>query len=185
MKLIVGLGNPGEDFAYTRHNIGFMVIDQLHLSARVPRFRAESQALVSKAEIDGVPVGLIKPQTYMNLSGLSVAALVARYQVAAEDLLVIVDDIALPFGRIRLRRKGTHGGHNGLRSIIDQLGHSGFPRMRIGIHPDHPVADTARFVLAPFNKSERAALPDVLSNADLAVRSVLQYGIDRAMAKYN
>ena len=186
IKLIVGLGNPGDEYAQTRHNIVFMVVDRLHLEAGFPRYRTESQALVAKADLEGVPVGLVKPQTYMNLSGLSVAALIHRYQVPFEDLLVILDEAALPFGKVRLRPHGTHGGHNGLRSIIDHLGDSGFPRLRIGIHPpDNAIANTARFVLAPFNKTERAALEDVLAHAEQAVRVVLREGIDCAMAKHN
>ncbi len=186
MKLIAGLGNPGEEYAQTRHNLGFMVIDSLQLEMGFPRFRNECQSLVSRADWEGIAMGIVKPQTFMNLSGYAVAALTAKYKAPREDLLVVSDDIALPFGKLRLRRKGTHGGHNGLRSIIEQLGHTDFPRLRIGICPaDKSISDPARFVLAPFNKAERAALDEVLIRAGQAVESVVRDGIAWAMAKYN
>lgn len=186
MKLIAGLGNPGEEFALTRHNVGFMVVDLLHREIGFPRYRTECQALVSRGEWEGVEIGLVKPQTFMNLSGSSVAALTRKYEVAHEDLLVISDETALPFGKVRLRRKGTHGGHNGLRSIIERLGGNDFPRLRIGVAPeDRTISDQARFVLSAFNKAERAELDAILVRALEAVRSVVFNGIDRTMAHFN
>ncbi|MBI4467888.1 MAG: aminoacyl-tRNA hydrolase [Acidobacteria bacterium] len=186
MKLIAGLGNPGEDYALTRHNIGFMVIDYLHAAIGLPRFRTEGQALVSRGEWEGEPVGLVKPQSYMNLSGIAIASLVRKYEVPREDLLIISDDTALPFGKIRVRRKGTHGGHNGLRSIIEHLGDIHFPRVRIGVCPtDRTISDMARFVLSPFNKAEREELGEILVRAGDAVKSAVFKGIDGAMSRHN
>lgn len=186
MKLIVGLGNPGGEYAETRHNLGFMVIDLLHAQAAFPRFKTECHSLVSKAELEGVAVGIVKPQTFMNLSGQAVAALVEKYQLPHEDLLIVSDDTALPFGRIRLRRKGTHGGHNGLRSIIAALGDLNFPRLRLGVCPtDRTISDMPRFVLSPFTKLERKALDDLLMRSAEAARSVVRAGIERTMVAYN
>ncbi len=186
MKLIVGLGNPGDEYTDTRHNLGFMVIDRLHRELHAPRFRTECQALVAPASLDQAVLKLVKPQTYMNLSGNAVAALARKYDVVPEDMVIIFDDIALPFSKIRLRRKGSQGGHNGVQSIIEKLGTMNFPRLRIGIHPLHRrVLDTSRFVLSSFTKSERAELDSILAQASEAIQTTVREGIDRAMAKFN
>jgi PTH1 family peptidyl-tRNA hydrolase len=185
--LIVGLGNPGAQYERTRHNVGFMLVDLLarETSARVSR--KDCRALVGRAEIEDRRVELVKPQTYMNLSGDAVACLLAKQSVGGEapGLIVISDDLALPFGTIRLRRRGSAGGHNGLKSIIAATGTDEFIRLRIGIQPEHPVADTKNFVLDEFSKSERAELDKILERSAEALRAVLRDGIDRAMATYN
>src|SRR5215211_6220548 len=156
--LIVGLGNPGERYEWTRHNLGFMLVDLLARQAGAQVKRAECRALVGRAEFEARAVELVKPQTYMNLSGESVACLLRKRAELkpARDLLVVCDDIAIPFGTIRLRPRGSSGGQKGLKNIIEVLGTDDFMRLRIGIRPDHPVSDTARFVLEDFPKSARA-----------------------------
>jgi PTH1 family peptidyl-tRNA hydrolase len=185
MKMIVGLGNPGPEYESTRHNLGFMLVDLLAQRAGAKVTRQQDGALVGQGRLAGVPVVLAKPQTYMNLSGDAVKPLAARYEAVPEDVLVAVDDLALPFGRIRVRPSGSAGGHNGLKSIIARLGTQDFPRVRMGIAPDHPVQDTARFVLQPFPRGAREEVETMLWAAADAVESVLTDGLERAMAKYN
>ncbi len=184
--LIVGLGNPGAQYELTRHNLGFMVVDLLAREAGRELKRAECRALVGRAEIEGRPVELVKPQTYMNLSGEPVQCLLRKRELkAANNLLVISDDLALPFGALRLRARGSSGGHNGLKSIIAQTGTDEFIRLRIGIQPEHPLSDTSRYVLERFPHSVRGELDKVIERSAEAVRAVVQDGIDKAMATYN
>jgi PTH1 family peptidyl-tRNA hydrolase len=185
MKLIVGLGNPGAEYDFTRHNLGFMLVDLLAERAGCRVTRPEDQALVGRGRLAGVEVALAKPQTYMNLSGDSVRALASRYEAKPDDLVVGVDDVALPFGRIRVRAGGSAGGHNGLKSIAARLGTQEYPRVRMGIAPDHPVGDMARFVLQPFPRAAREDVDKMIWNAADAVETVLVEGVDAAMRKYN
>jgi PTH1 family peptidyl-tRNA hydrolase len=187
-RLIIGLGNPGAEYEWTRHNLGFMLVDLLASLAGAEVKRKECRALVGWAELEGERVELVKPQTFMNLSGESVACLVARHELKKEAqraLIVISDDLALPFGRIRLRASGSAGGHNGLKSIIAALKTNEFIRLRIGISPEHPVSDTSRFVLDRFSRGERAEVEKILERSAEALRAVLRDGIDKAMAQYN
>ena len=184
--LIVGLGNPGAQYEWTRHNLGFMVVDVLAHAAGREVKRSECRALVGRAEIESRAVELVKPQTYMNLSGESVQCLLRKRELkAAGSLLVISDDLALPFGTLRLRARGSSGGHNGLKSIIAQTGPDEFIRLRIGIQPEHPLADTARYVLERFPQRARGDVEKVLERSAEAIRVVLRDGIDKAMATYN
>jgi peptidyl-tRNA hydrolase, PTH1 family len=185
--LIVGLGNPGAEYEWTRHNLGFMLIDKLARDAVVDVGRRECSSLVGRAVIEGCDVRLIKPRTFMNLSGEAVACFLAKHKPAApnESLLVISDDLALPFGAIRIRPRGSAGGHNGLKSIIGAIGSDEFIRLRIGIQPEHPVNDAKKFVLDPFPKSVRSKLTEVLDLSAEAVRSVLKDGVLKAMSEYN
>ena len=186
MRLIVGLGNPGPQYEWTRHNCGFFVIDELARRAGVEVRTRECQALTGRARIFDNQVMLVKPQTFMNLSGVAVAQLKEKYEVErAADILVISDDLALPMGRIRLRRDGGAGGHNGLKSLIAKLGTQDFPRLRIGIAPEHPIADTAAFVLAEFPRRERDALTESVARAADAAEVLCQEGIEKAMSKFN
>lgn len=185
MKLIVGLGNPGAEYEFTRHNLGFLLVDLLAERAGCRVTRPEDQAHVGRGRLAGIDVALAKPQTYMNLSGDSVKALTTRYDAAPADVIVAVDDVALPFGRIRVRPGGSAGGHNGLKSIIARLGTQDFPRVRLGIAPDHPVADLARYVLQPFPRAAREHVDTMLWTAADAVESILVDGVERTMAKYN
>jgi PTH1 family peptidyl-tRNA hydrolase len=187
MRLVIGLGNPGAEYEWTRHNLGFMLVDWLARSMGAQVKRRECRALVGRAELDGEAVELVKPQTYMNLSGESVACLLSKREVKREaaGLIVISDDLALPFGKIRLRARGSAGGHNGLKSIIAALKTEEFIRLRIGIQPEHPVSDTKRFVLEDFSRGERAEVEKILERSAEALRAVLRDGIDKAMATYN
>ena len=185
--LIVGLGNPGERYEWTRHNLGFMLVDLLARQAGAQVKRSECRALVGRAELEGRAVELAKPQTYMNLSGESVACLLRKRAGLrpAGDLIVVSDDIALPFGSIRLRQRGSSGGQKGLKSVIAALGTDEFPRLRVGIRPEHPVADTSAFVLERFPASQRGEVEKVLERCAEALRAVLRDGIDKAMSQYN
>ena len=185
--LIVGLGNPGERYEWTRHNLGFMLVDLLARQAGAQVKRSECRALVGRAELEGRAVELAKPQTYMNLSGESVACLLRKRAGLrpAGDLIVVSDDIALPFGSIRLRQRGSSGGQKGLKSVISALGTDEFPRLRIGIRPEHPVADTSTFVLERFPASQRGEVEKVLERCAEALRAVVRDGIDKAMSQYN
>ena len=184
--LIVGLGNPGAEYEWTRHNLGFMLVDLIAREARREIRRAECRALVGHAEVEGRRVELAKPQTYMNLSGESVACLVRKRGLKpASDLLVVSDDLALPFGTIRLRARGSAGGHNGLKSIIAALGTDEFMRLRVGIQPEHPLRDARNYVLERFPAAARGEVEKVLGRCSEALRAVVRDGIDKAMAQHN
>jgi len=187
MYLIVGLGNPGEEYQWTRHNLGFMLIDKLAAEADVTVKRRECRSLMASAMIEGERVRLVKPQTFMNLSGEAVGCLLAKENIddASNNLIVISDDLALPFGTIRLRERGSAGGHNGLKSIIGTIGTNEFIRLRIGIQPDHPVSDSKAFVLEDFRKAQRDEVGKILDKAAEAVHSVLRDGIKKAMSLFN
>ncbi len=186
MWLVIGLGNPGEQYEWTRHNAGFMVIDELaRRSGQTVRIK-ECQALTARARIGNVEALLVKPQTFMNLSGVAVAQLKTKYEVAeAAGILAVTDDFALPFGKLRIRPGGSAGGHNGLKSLIAKLNTQTFPRVRLGIAPEHPLANSADFVLAEFSRQERAALIAIIEQAADAVEVLLTKGIAEAMNKYN
>jgi PTH1 family peptidyl-tRNA hydrolase len=185
--LIVGLGNPGERYEWTRHNLGFMLVDLLARQSNALVKRAECRALVGRAEIEGRAVELVKPQTYMNLSGESVACLAKKREgfKPAGDLFVVSDDIALPFGSIRLRPRGSSGGQKGLKNIINVLGTDEFSRLRVGIKPEHPVGDTATYVLERFPRAQHAEVEQILERCADALRAVIRDGIEKAMSMYN
>jgi PTH1 family peptidyl-tRNA hydrolase len=187
MRLVVGLGNPGAQYAWTRHNLGFMLVDWLARDAGAQVKRSECRSLVGRAEIEGERVELVKPQTYMNLSGEAVACLISKHELRErpQALIVISDDLALPFGTIRLRARGSAGGHNGLKSIIAALRTDEFIRLRIGIQPEHPVGDTSRFVLDEFPHGTRAEVEKILERSAAALRAIIKDGIDKAMALHN
>ena len=183
--LIAGLGNPGPEYAKNRHNLGFMLVDLLAERSGAAVKREECRSLVGRAEIENQTVELAKPQTYMNLSGEAINCLLAKEQRQDTRLIVISDDLALPFGTIRIRPRGTHGGQNGLRSIIDTLRTQDFIRLRIGIQPEHPVADAKRFVLENFAKGDAVTLKETLERAADAVKAIIADGVDAAMARFN
>jgi peptidyl-tRNA hydrolase, PTH1 family len=186
MKLIVGLGNPGREYEETRHNFGFMLIDRLMARAGGRRFRDETGAKVAEVTLAGERALLVKPQTYMNLSGDAVKPLLARYgsgEVA--NVIVASDDVALPFGMIRVRGRGSAGGQKGLKSIIERLGSDGFARLRLGVKPDHPVSDLASFVLTAIPKRDRQVLDETLDRAADAIEVMLTEGVERAMSRFN
>lgn len=183
--LIVGLGNPGKDYERTRHNLGFMLVDLLAHEEQTQIKRDECRALIGQAIIEGQKVELAKPQTYMNLSGESVGCLLKKPSRSVGKLIVISDDLALPFGTIRIRPKGSHGGQNGLRSIIDCLRTNEFTRLRIGIQPEYPIANAKNFVLENFSKKESEAVEKILEESANAIRSIISDGTEKAMARWN
>lgn len=185
--LIVGLGNPGAQYEWSRHNLGFMLIDKLADEAGIECKRRECQSLVGRGEVEEVSVKLVKPQTFMNLSGEAVMCLASKHklEMPGKNLIVISDDLALPFGQIRIRERGSAGGHNGLKSIIASLGTNEFKRLRIGIQPEHPLNDTKRFVLDTFPRSARPEVEQVIERGTKALRCILRDGILKAMSEYN
>jgi PTH1 family peptidyl-tRNA hydrolase len=186
MKLIVGLGNPGREYEKTRHNLGFMLIDRLMERAGGRRFREEARSEIAQVELRGQRALLVKPQTFMNLSGEAVRTLIEKYGEAdARNLIVACDDAALPAGMIRVRARGSAGGQKGLQSIIDRLGSSDFARIRMGIKPDHPISDMADFVLSPVRASERERMEAMIDRAADAVEMILVESVERAMSAFN
>ena len=184
-RLIVGLGNPGAQYDWTPHNLGFMVIDLLAERAGIRVTRPESKALVGLGAIAGQEVVLAKPQTFMNLGGPSVRSLIEKYGTDAPATIVISDDVALPFGKLRIRERGSAGGHNGLKSIIGSLASNEFIRVRMGCQPEHPLGDMADFVLTPIRKPDREAASRMVAEAADAVELILAEGVQKAMGQYN
>ncbi|WP_298818876.1 aminoacyl-tRNA hydrolase [Chloroflexus sp.] len=186
MWLIVGLGNPGERYARTRHNIGFRSVETLAERHGLTFRNQRANSEIAEGNIRGQRVALVKPQTYMNLSGQAVAALRAWYKIdPARELLVIYDDLDLPFAKLRLRERGSAGTHNGMRSIVAQLGTTEFPRLRVGIGQPPGKMDAADYVLSRFTPAEEAMLPDLLTRIADAVEVVLSEGVITAMNRYN
>jgi peptidyl-tRNA hydrolase, PTH1 family len=186
MKLIVGLGNPGREYEMTRHNLGFMLVDRLFERASGRRFRDESNAKVAEVTLAGERVLLAKPQTFMNLSGDAARPLLERYGEAdAANLIVACDDVALPFGMIRVRARGSAGGQKGLKSIIERLGTQEFARVRLGVRPDHPVEELSSFVLSVIPRRDRETLDHALERAAEAIEVVLTEGVESAMTRFN
>lgn len=185
MRLIVGLGNPGEKYRRTRHNAGFMVVDEL--AQRLPQGAVEriDDAWAVKTEIAGERVVLVKPQGFMNRSGPVVEAALRWFNVEPDRLLVISDDVALPLGTLRIRPRGSHGGQNGLRSIIESIGSEEFARLRFGIGSSEPVLDLAGFVLSDFADSDVLRVQDMVSRAADAVCAIVEIGVEAAMNTFN
>lgn len=182
-KLLVGLGNPGPEYRATRHNMGFMVADEFASRNGIVISGRKFEALFGKGLIEGVEVMIVKPLTYMNLSGRSVGRMADFFQIKGEDVLVVHDDMDLPFGRIRVKEKGGHAGHNGLKSIMESLGGGGFARIRVGIgRPPHAATD---HVLGGFTSSERGLLPDIVGMAAEAAEAVVLLGPLAAMNRFN
>jgi len=186
VKLIVGLGNPGIEYQFTPHNMGFLAVDRIAEQHGVRVSNRQCRALTGKAVIAEHDVLLAKPETYMNLSGMSVRELVREHAVdVAQDLIVIYDELDLPLGAIRIRQRGSSAGHNGMESIIGALGSEEFVRMRLGIGPDDPVKDGARYVLGQFKKSQYAVVDEELDTAAEAVKVILGEGVAKAMSRFN
>lgn len=186
MKLIVGLGNPGRSYQMTRHNIGFLVLDELAVRAGISfrrgfRFPAET----GRGIVGGERVRLVKPRTYMNRSGQAVAPFLRKEGVAPSDLLVVYDDVALEWGRLRIREQGSDGGHNGIRSVMEASGTSAFVRIRVGIGPKPDKVSLSDYVLGPFSEAERTCVGDVVSRAADAVEMVCRSGTAAAMNSLN
>jgi PTH1 family peptidyl-tRNA hydrolase len=186
VKLIVGLGNPGIEYQFTPHNMGFLAVDRIAEECGVRVNNRHCRAQTARTRIAGHEVVLAKPETFMNLSGASVAELVREYEAKPEeDLVLLYDELDLPFGTLRVRPRGRSAGHNGVQSVIGALGTQEFTRIRLGIRPDHPVGDGARYVLAQFKKAQLEAVSEVLEQASEAVKVVLGDGIQTAMNRFN
>ncbi len=183
MKIVVGLGNPGREYAATRHNLGFMVVDELARRAGAAGSRKRFRSVLAEGLLAGQKLVLVKPQTYMNLSGHAVREVVNWYHVTREDLLIVLDDLDLPFGALRLRPEGSPGGHNGLASIVEQLGSRAIPRLRIGIGRG-PGGATAQ-VLSRFSPEESQALPALVASAADCAALWAEEGIVTAMNRCN
>jgi PTH1 family peptidyl-tRNA hydrolase len=185
MKLVVGLGNPGKRYEGTRHNVGFAVVDMLAAQSRAASFQDRFDADVAEWHEAGEKILLLKPQTFMNLSGRSVRQAVDFYQVDLKDLLVICDDMSLPLGKLRFRARGTHGGHNGLRDIQQHLGTTEYSRVRIGVDVPGDEKDAVDHVLGKFKPSEKPAIEDALQLAVQGVATWVGQGIHKCMNQYN
>ncbi len=182
---MVGLGNPGERYRRTRHNAGFMVVDALAARAGAGRGREEADAWVAEARIGGEDVLLVKPLTFMNRSGLPVDALRAARGLPPGDVLAVVDDVALELGDLRVRERGSHGGHNGLRSLIDVMGTEDFPRVRVGIRKGELPEDLAEYVLSEFPEEDVLVVQEIVGKAADAVECLLRDGAAPAMNRFN
>jgi len=185
MRLVVGLGNPGEEYANTPHNLGFLVVDRLAALHSIRVNRRDSRALVGVGEVGGCPVMLAKPQTYMNLSGASVRPLMEKHGFTPQDLVLVYDELDLPWAALRIKPKGSSANHNGVESVISSLGTKDFVRVRLGIHPGHPIRDGADFVLSPFRRQQQKELDELVGYTADAVRSIIAEGVEKAMTKFN
>jgi len=185
MFLVAGLGNPGEEYKLTPHNLGFLTIDRLAERYGINVNRKDSRSLTGVGEIEGHPVMLAKPQTFMNLSGTSIAPLMEKHSIEPSQFVTIYDELDLPWQALRIKPKGSAAGHNGMKSLIGSLGTSDLVRVRLGIHPGHPIKDGAGFVLAPFKRSQMKELEELVDYGADAVRSIIAEGVVMAMTKYN
>jgi PTH1 family peptidyl-tRNA hydrolase len=185
MFLVAGLGNPGEEYALTPHNLGFQVADRLAERHGIRVSRKDSKALVGVGEIDGHPVMLAKPQTFMNLSGASLRSLMEKHSIELDRLVVVYDELDLSWGAVRIKPKGSAAGHKGMQSVISALGTNEIVRVRLGIHPGHLIKDGAEFVLAPLRRQQLKELDELVDYAADAVRAIIAEGVEKAMTKYN
>ncbi len=183
--LVVGLGNPGAEYSNTPHNLGFLVIDALAEANGIRVTRKENTALVGLGAVSGKPVVLAKPQTFMNLSGTAVKGLRERYGIGPSQVLVVYDELDLPWTSMRIKARGSAAGHNGMKSMIAAVGTNEFPRVRLGIHPGHPLRDGAEYVLAPFKRGQQKEVEEMVFRAREAVESVIAEGVEKAMTRFN
>ena len=185
MRLIVGLGNPDPEYQWTPHNLGFMAVDELANRGSIRVERPEGKALVGRGKLAGEEVLLAKPQTYMNLSGVSVRELLSKYELEPGDLLVMWDEVQLPLGTIKINGDGSAGSHNGAKSVIGSIGTQQFARLRLGAGSEHPISSRKEYVLRPMKKAELDVAAEMLGEAGDAVELILMQGLDAAMTKYN
>jgi peptidyl-tRNA hydrolase, PTH1 family len=192
MKLIIGLGNPGRHYVNNRHNAGFKCVDLFAREHGISLTQRGARSKLGTGEVANTRIVVAKPQTFMNLSGEAISALVRRYKISARDILVIYDDLDLPLGKIRIREKGSSGGHNGLKSIISHLGTQEFPRIKVGIAPAEdsdsvstPKVDAIEHVLSDFTEAEKNVMQEVYVEVAAAIEYILTEGIAAAMNKYN
>ena len=187
MLLVAGLGNPGEQYARTPHNLGFLVVDRLAARRHAIRLivRKECQALIGQGSIGGKTVLLVQPQTYMNLSGVAIKPLMERNEVAPADLILVYDELNLPWGSLRVRPKGSAAGHNGVIDVIEKLGTQEFPRIRLGVHPGHPLPSGKDYLLSRFNRQQTETLEEFIDLAADATESIIAEGVEKSMTRFN
>jgi PTH1 family peptidyl-tRNA hydrolase len=185
MLLVAGLGNPGEEYAATPHNIGFIVVDRLAARHGIRMTRKECQALIGQGNIGGKTVLLAKPQTYMNLSGVAIKPLMERNEIPAADLLLIYDELDLPWGSLRVKPKGSPAGHNGISDVIAKIGTQDFPRVRLGVHPGHSLSSGKDYLLSRFTRRQTEELDAFVDHAADAAESVIAEGVEKSMARFN
>jgi len=183
--LVAGLGNPGAEYENTPHNLGFRVADALAEAYGIRIGRKENMCYVGHGAIKQHQVALAKPQTFMNLSGPAIRALLERYELTHGRLILVYDELALPFGEIRIRPRGSAAGHNGVKSVIGALGTQEFTRVRLGFRPDHPIGDGAKFVLAPFKRGEMQGVAEIVARGCAAVETIIAEGVEKAMTMFN
>jgi len=185
MFLVCGLGNPGEEYALTPHNVGFLTVDRLAETWGIRVTRRDSRAFIGLGEIDGREVMLAKPQTFMNLSGTSLVPLMEKHAIGKENLIVAYDELDLPWLALKIKPKGSAAGHNGMKSVIGSLGSSEFARVRLGVHPGHPLQGGKDYLLTAIKRSQREELDGFIGYAADAVRSIIAEGVEKAMTKFN
>ena len=183
--LVVGLGNPGPEYEFTHHNLGFLVVDRLAARNNIRVSRYECRADVGQGAIGGEAVLLAKPQTFMNLSGTSLAPLIEKHAIELGQLVIVYDELDLPWRALRIKPKGSAAGHNGMKSAIRSLETDEIVRVRLGIHPGHPIRDGAEFVLAPIKRSQMKELDEFVGFAADAVRSIIAEGVEKSMTRFN
>jgi PTH1 family peptidyl-tRNA hydrolase len=185
MFLVAGLGNPGEQYATTPHNLGFLVVDRLAARHGIRMTRKECQALVGQGTIGGQTVLLAKPQTYMNLSGVAIKPLLQKNELSPAGLILVYDELDLPWGSLRVKPRGSAAGHNGISDVIAKLGTSEFPRLRVGVHPGHPITSGVDYLLSRFTRQQTESLDELLDQGADAVESVIAEGVEKSMTKFN
>ena len=184
-KLVVGLGNPGEEYEYTAHNLGFLVVDRLAERNGIKIGRQDSMAHVGQGTVAGKRVLLAKPQTFMNVSGESVKGLLVKHEIAPGDLILIYDELDLPWQSLRIRSRGSAAGHRGVGSVIRTVGTDDFPRVRLGVHGGRREKDGAQIVLGKLKRAQKQELDEILDHASQAVESIIAEGVEKSMAKFN
>ncbi len=198
MLLVAGLGNPGEEYAATPHNLGFLVVDRLAARHQIRMTRKECQAIIGQGSIGGKTVLLAKPQTYMNLSGVAVKPLMERNEISSAELILVYDELDLPWGSLRVRPKGSAAGHNGVTDVIAKIGTQEFPRIRLGVHPGHPLSSAKGdgsvlrdkktgkdYLLSRFTRQQTETLDAFVDLAADATESIIAEGVEKSMAKFN
>ena len=185
MFLVAGLGNPGEEYTNTPHNMGFLVVDRLAEMHQIRVNRRDSRALTGVGQIAGREVMLAKPQTFMNLSGTALAPLMEKHSLTAGDLILVYDELALPWTSLRIKPRGSSAGHNGADSVIRELGTSDFTRVRLGIHPGHPMRSGTDYLLSPFKRAQLKELEQLVAYGADAVVSIIAEGVEKAMTRFN
>ena len=185
MYLVAGLGNPGEQYERTPHNLGFLVVERLAARHGIRITRKECQALLGQGQIAGKPVTLAKPQTFMNLSGVAVKPLLEKLESSPSKLILVYDELDLAWGSMRVRPKGSAAGHNGIKDVIAKLGTQEFPRVRLGVHPGHPLSSGADYLLSRFSRQQVESLDEMLDRGADAVESIIAEGVEMSMTRFN